>query len=210
MIPARDRGVIGDFKYGDAPVRADSVLLERRKLLALGLGACASAGLAGAPGFGWAAAMAGAPTRRITLRNIHTDETLDAVYWEKGGYIPEVMVEVNRVLRDYRTGDVHRIDPNLLDLLGSISAKVETRTPFHVISGYRSPHTNAAMHEHSSGVAKKSLHMEGQAIDICLEDVALAHLHHAALDVGRGGVGFYPSSNFVHVDVGPVRRWQGV
>lgn len=154
--------------------------------------------------------MAGQETRRVTLRNIHTSETLDAVYWEQGRYIPEVMVEVNRVLRDYRTGDVHQIDPNLMDLLGSISAKVENRTPFHVISGYRSPHTNEAMHERSSGVAKKSLHMEGQAIDISLEDVALTHLHRAALDVGRGGVGFYPTSNFVHVDVGPIRRWQGV
>jgi uncharacterized protein YcbK (DUF882 family) len=78
------------------------------------------------------------------------------------------------------------------------------------VSGYRSPHTNELMHERSSGVAKKSLHMEGQAIDIHLEDVALEHLHKAALDIGRGGVGFYPRSNFVHVDVGPVRRWQGV
>lgn len=162
------------------------------------------------PASSWAAAMAGAETRRITLKNIHTEETLDAVYWEKGRYIPEVMVEVNRVLRDYRTGDVHHIDPNLMDLLGSISAKVENRTPFQVISGYRSPHTNEAMHEHSRGVAKNSLHMEGQAIDIHLEDVNLTHLHKAALDIGRGGVGFYPHSNFVHVDVGPVRRWQGV
>lgn len=154
--------------------------------------------------------MAGQAARRVTLHNIHTDETLDAVYWEQGRYIPEVMVEVNRVLRDYRSGDVHHIDPNLIDLLGSISTKLESRTPFKVVSGYRSPHTNELMHERSSGVAKKSLHMEGMAIDIHLEDVALPHLQRAALDIGRGGVGFYPSSNFVHVDVGPVRRWQGV
>lgn len=185
-------------------------VLERRKLLTLGLGAAASATLTAAPAFSWAAGMIGQETRRVTLRNIHTDETLDAVYWEKGRYIPEVMVEVNRVLRDYRTGDVHHIDPNLMDLLGSISARVENRTPFHVISGYRSPHTNEAMHERSRGVAKKSLHMEGQAIDISLDDIDLRRLHNAALDAGRGGVGFYPVSNFVHVDVGPVRRWQGV
>lgn len=153
--------------------------------------------------------MAGSDHRRVTLRNIHTDETLDAVYWEKGRYIPEVMVEVNRVLRDYRTGDVHHIDPNLVDLLGSISAKVEDRAPFKVISGYRSPHTNAIMHARSGGVAKKSLHMDGMAIDVCLDGVELRNLRNAALDIGRGGVGFYPVSNFVHVDVGPVRRWQG-
>jgi uncharacterized protein YcbK (DUF882 family) len=184
-------------------------LLERRKLLKFGLGAAVSATFATAPALGWAAAMAGAETRRVTLHNIHTGESLDAVYWEKGAYIPEVMVEVNRVLRDFRTGDVHNIDPNLMDLLGSISTKVETRTPFQVISGYRSPHTNEMLHAHSSGVAKNSLHMDGMAIDIHLDDVALQHLHKAALDVGRGGVGFYPVSNFVHVDVGPVRRWQG-
>lgn len=174
------------------------------------MGAAASAGLSVAPALSWAAAMAGQETRRVILRNLHTDETLDAVYWEQGSYIPEVMGEVNRVLRDYRTGDVHRIDPNVVDLLGSISAKVGNRTPFQVISGYRSPHTNALMHERSTGVARKSLHMEGMAIDISLEDVELRHLHQAALDVGRGGVGFYPQSNFVHVDVGPVRRWNGV
>ena len=174
------------------------------------MGAAASASLCAAPALGWAAAMAGQETRRITLRNLHTEEALDAIYWEQGRYVPEVMVEVNRVLRDYRTGDVHRIDPTLVDLLGSISAKVENRTPFQVISGYRSPHTNEAMHEHSGGVAKKSLHMEGMAIDIHLQDVDLGLLHKAALDVGQGGVGLYPKSNFVHVDVGPVRRWQGV
>ena len=174
------------------------------------MGAAVSGALSLSPAIGWAAAMAGQETRRVTLKNIHTDETLDAVYWERGAYIPEVLVEVNRVLRDYRTGDVHRIDPDVIDLLGSISTKLDNRTPFQVISGYRSPHTNAQMRERSSGVARKSLHMEGMAIDVSLEDVDLRHLHAAALDVGRGGVGLYPKSNFVHVDVGPVRRWQGV
>jgi uncharacterized protein YcbK (DUF882 family) len=184
-------------------------LLQRRQLLRLGMGAAASASVSLAPALGWAAALAGRETRRVTLRNLHTDETLDAVYWERGGYIPEVMNEVNRVLRDYRTGDIHVIDPDVIDLLGAISARVENRTPFQVISGYRSPHTNAVLRERSAGVARRSLHMDGMAIDISLEDVDLRHLHQAALDVGRGGVGFYPRSDFVHVDVGPVRRWQG-
>jgi uncharacterized protein YcbK (DUF882 family) len=185
-------------------------VLQRRQLFRLGMGAAVSAGLCACPALGWAAALAGDEIRRVKLRNLHTEEALDAVYWEQGRYIPEVLGEVNRVLRDYRTGDIHPIDPNLIDLMGSIGAKVENRAPFQVISGYRSPHTSAAMRERSDGVARKSLHMEGMALDISLEDVDLAHLHRAALDVGRGGVGFYPKSNFVHVDVGPVRRWQGV
>lgn len=174
------------------------------------MGAAMSAGLYASPALGWAADLIGQESRRVALRNLHTDETLDAVYWEQGRYIPEALGEVNRVLRDFRTGDIHPIDPNVIDLLGAIAVKVGTRDPFQVICGYRSPHTNEALRERSDGVARKSLHMEGQAIDISLEDVDLRHLHNAALDVGRGGVGFYPKSNFVHVDVGPVRRWQGV
>lgn len=162
------------------------------------------------PALSWAETLAGSQTRRIALHNIHTDEKIDAVYWEKGAYVPAVMTQVNRVLRDYHTGDVHPIDPQLMDLLGSISAKLDSKAPFRVISGYRSPHTNEAMHERSHGVAKNSLHMQGQAIDIHVENVSLDHLHRAALDIGRGGVGYYPHSDFVHVDVGPVRRWTGV
>jgi uncharacterized protein YcbK (DUF882 family) len=116
-------------------------------------------------------------------------------------------------LRDFRTGDMHQMDPGLLNLLVALTDKTETRSPFYVISGYRSPKTNALLRDEGgagTGVAKKSLHMQGQAIDIRLADVNLAYVHKAALSLGRGGVGYYPTSDFVHVDVGPVRQWSGV
>jgi uncharacterized protein YcbK (DUF882 family) len=148
--------------------------------------------------------------RKIALHNLHTGESLQAIYWEDGRYVPQALAAVNRVLRDFRTGDEHYMEPGLVDLLANLHGKVETAAPFQVISGYRSPKTNAMLHEHSDGVASKSLHMQGMAIDIRVEGVALEHLHKAALAIGRGGVGLYPTSNFVHVDVGRVRCWQGV
>ena len=120
------------------------------------------------------------------------------------------MQALNKVLRDFRTNDVHAIDPGLYDILDAMSGKLENRAPFQVISGYRSPRTNAALHAKSNGVAAHSLHMDGLAMDIRLEGVALTNLHAAALSMKRGGVGFYPTSNFVHVDVGRVRTWTGV
>jgi uncharacterized protein YcbK (DUF882 family) len=152
-------------------------------------------------------AQAGAPIRRVAFHNLHTGEAVNAVYWEKGAYVPDALSEVNHVLRDFRNGQVHPIDPRLLDLLDTLSARVETRSPFHVISGYRSPQTNAMLRRRSSGVAHNSLHMKGLAIDIRLADVDLPRLHEAALSLSGGGVGYYPASDFVHVDVGPVRRW---
>ena len=147
--------------------------------------------------------------RRIVLKNLHTDEALDAVYWERGAYVPDALAEVNKVLRDFRTGDVHPIHPDLLDLVSDLHVKVGSKSPIQVICGYRSPKTNAMLHERSAEVAKHSLHMDGMAMDLHLEDVDLAYLHQAALDMSRGGVGFYPRSDFVHVDVGAVRHWQG-
>jgi uncharacterized protein YcbK (DUF882 family) len=148
--------------------------------------------------------------RSVSFHNLHTGESLDAVYWDQGRYVPDALQAVNKVLRDYRTGDEHFMDPRLLDLLNAVHGKVEARTPFQVISGYRSPKTNAMLHAHSDGVAKGSLHMQGLAIDVRVEGVQLDQLHKAALDLGRGGVGLYPTSNFVHMDVGRVRHWNGV
>jgi uncharacterized protein YcbK (DUF882 family) len=147
--------------------------------------------------------------RKVALHNLHTGESLQAIYWDEGRYVPDALAAVDKVLRDFRTGDQHPMDPGLLDLLNTLHGKVESRGPFQVISGYRSPRTNAMLHEHSDGVASKSLHMQGMAMDIRVEGVALDHLHKAALDIGGGGVGYYPTSNFVHVDVGRVRRWNG-
>jgi uncharacterized protein YcbK (DUF882 family) len=148
-------------------------------------------------------------TRWLKLHNIHTQEKLEAVYFEKGEYVPDAVQALDKVLRDYRTGDVYSMHPELFDTLAVLAAKTETKSHFQVISGYRSPKTNAMLHQRSGEVAKRSLHMDGKAIDIYLEDVALDRLRASALDLGRGGVGYYPVSNFVHVDVGPVRRWVG-
>lgn len=147
--------------------------------------------------------------RWLKLHNIHTQEKLEAVYFDKGEYVPDAVQALDRVLRDYRTGDVYSMHPELFDTLSSLHQKTGSKSHFQVISGYRSPRTNAMLHERSGQVAKRSLHMDGKAMDVYLEDVALDRLRAAALDLGRGGVGYYPVSNFVHLDVGPVRRWVG-
>jgi uncharacterized protein YcbK (DUF882 family) len=161
-------------------------------------------------------AKAGPPPRHISFRHLHTEENLEVVYWEKGDYVPDALQAVNHLLRDFRTNEEHPIDLKLLDLLNTLRLRTGTREPFRIISAYRSPQTNEMLREQSaenhaqvSEVAKKSLHMEGQAIDIRLIDVALTRLHSTALSLKRGGVGFYPDSDFIHVDTGAVRAWQG-
>jgi uncharacterized protein YcbK (DUF882 family) len=175
----------------------------------MGLGGAAGAGLGLIPALGWADSLTSSPLRTVSMHNLHTEEKLEAVYWEDGDYIPEVLDAVNHHLRDYRTGDIHPIDPRVLDLLTAVTERTGSNAPFQVISGYRSPQTNAMLCERSAEVAKKSLHIQGMAIDVRLPDVALDRLHAAAMSLGGGGVGLYPESNFVHLDVGPVRSWYG-
>lgn len=146
-------------------------------------------------------------TRELSLLNTHTDESLEIVYWADGRYEPEALKALSQLLRDHRSDEVHEIDASLLDTLYALRLKLETDETFHVISAYRSPETNAQLREANGGVAKKSYHMRGMAVDIRLPGRALPQLHGAALDIGHGGVGYYPGSDFVHVDVGPVRRW---
>lgn len=150
---------------------------------------------------------AAAQPRALTFVHTHTGERLAVEYFSGGSYLDDALVEVNHFLRDFRTGDIHAIDPSLLDLLHRISRTTDTARPFQVISGYRSPATNEMLRHRSEGVAAGSLHMQGQAIDIRLADVPLKKLRSAALDVHRGGVGYYPASDFVHVDTGRVRTW---
>jgi uncharacterized protein YcbK (DUF882 family) len=181
--------------------------LARRALLRTG-GCALLASLSGlTPSF---ASALTSGVRSLALSNLHTGEKVKLDYWIDGRYEPAVLAEANRVLRDYRTGEVHPIEPRLFDLLHTLQQNLESNAPYEVISGYRSPQTNAALHEKSSGVASKSLHMEGMAMDVRLPGRALTKLHDAALALGQGGVGFYPTSDFVHVDVGRVRRWDGV
>jgi uncharacterized protein YcbK (DUF882 family) len=145
--------------------------------------------------------------RSLNFTHTHTGERLAIEYFRGGRYEPQALSTVNHFLRDFRTGDVHAIDARLLDLLHTLADVTGTSRPFQVISGYRSPATNAMLRQHSEAVAAGSLHMAGQAIDIRLADVPLPRLRSAALDLARGGVGFYPASDFVHVDTGRVRHW---
>jgi uncharacterized protein YcbK (DUF882 family) len=145
--------------------------------------------------------------RSVAFDNLHTGEKLRVDYWTNGCYDQSALAAVNHVLRDYRNNEAHPIEPKLLDLLAVLHAKLDSRASFEVISGYRSPATNALLHAESSGVAAKSLHMQGMAIDIRLSDRALDVLHTTARDLRLGGVGYYPASDFVHVDVGRVRYW---
>ncbi len=150
-----------------------------------------------------------AQIRRVALHNLHTGDKLAAVYWEDGRYVPDALAEAQRVLRDWRNGEEHFMDPKLFDVMHGISAQLETTAPFQIISGYRSPGTNAMLHERSAGVATHSQHMEGKASDVRIQGVELANLHKAAKSLRAGGVGYYPVSNFVHIDVARVRSWQG-
>jgi uncharacterized protein YcbK (DUF882 family) len=145
--------------------------------------------------------------RSVALKNIHTGEHLNAVYWAEGRYVPDAMRRINWVLRDHHTDEVRRINPDLLDLLTKLHAKLRTREPFQVISGYRSPATNAWLAAMTDGVAQHSLHIEGMAVDIRVPDRSLVKVQQAALSLAAGGVGFYPRSDFVHVDVGRIRHW---
>lgn len=145
--------------------------------------------------------------REISFHNLHTGESLTRTYWAAGAYVPEAMTEIDSILRDWRTGDVHPMEPGLLDFLHDLRHAMGSDKPFNVISGYRSPKTNAKLASASSGVAKKSLHMRGMAIDVALPGRELADLRQTAIKLQRGGVGFYPKSGFIHVDIGRVRNW---
>jgi uncharacterized protein YcbK (DUF882 family) len=154
-----------------------------------------------------AAVAATAPARQLEFYHLHTGESLRAVYWEGGRYLKHGLAEIDYVLRDFRTGEVRAIDPYLLDLVHRVRLALECDQPVHVISGYRSPETNAMLARRSSGVAKNSYHVKGMAIDLRLPGRDLKDLRVAALKLEGGGVGYYQKSDFVHMDTGPVRTW---
>jgi len=146
-------------------------------------------------------------TRALSFHNLHTGEALKTVYWETGDYVPGALKEIDRILRDHRNGEIHPIAPKLLDTLSALSRKLESTKPFEIISGYRSPATNARLRKEGHKVAEHSLHMDGIAIDIRVADRTIANLRNAAISLKAGGVGYYPQDRFVHVDIGRVRTW---
>jgi uncharacterized protein YcbK (DUF882 family) len=179
--------------------------ISRRDFLAAGL--VTTAALLFHPKAAGAVARFLSPERTLSFHNTHTGESMKTLYWNEGAYVPQALADINYVLRDYRTGEVKEIDTDLLDLLFALRQKLETTAPFHVISGYRSSATNLLLSIISKGIAKNSLHIHGKAIDIRLPGYDLKTLQRAAVDLRMGGVGYYPSSDFVHVDVGRVRYW---
>lgn len=193
------------------------MMWSRRRLLKAGgllagasvAGVCAaSASTAGAlvrP----AAARASSAVKRLALRNLHTPESLDVEFFREGAYVPDALAAIQVLLRDYRNGEQHPIDPPLLDYLHEVAQRLGVDPVFHVISGYRSPQTNALLRERSSGVARHSLHLEGRAIDVRLAGIDCAELADRALGFRRGGVGYYRKSDFVHLDTGAFRTWRG-
>jgi uncharacterized protein YcbK (DUF882 family) len=147
--------------------------------------------------------------RRIALLNLHTDERLDIEYFREGAYLPDALSSIEVLLRDFRTGQRHSIDPGLMDYLLNVAHTLGVDPEFTVISGYRSPQTNALLRERSAGVAQRSLHMDGRAIDVRMARIDCASLAAHALDLKRGGVGYYRASDFVHLDTGAFRTWKG-
>jgi uncharacterized protein YcbK (DUF882 family) len=174
--------------------------LTRRDLLQLSAAALLTAPLAPAQA-------ASAESRHLSFVHTHVNESLSIDYFSGGAYVPEALAALNHLLRDFRTGEEHPVDPALFDLLYDLKALTQTSAPYEIISCYRAPKTNAQLHAQSSAVAEHSLHMQGKAIDVRIRGFDTARLRDLALSLQRGGVGYYRKSDFVHVDTGRVRHW---
>jgi uncharacterized protein YcbK (DUF882 family) len=148
-----------------------------------------------------------AEARTLSMQNVHTGESLNAVYWERGEYLPDALRAVNYFFRDFRANEEKDIDPRLLDLLHGIGLQLDTSKPINLVSGYRTAATNAWLAQRSEGVARHSMHIQGRAADINIPGRQLSILDRVALALRVGGVGYYPHSDFVHVDTGRVRHW---
>lgn len=146
-------------------------------------------------------------SRFLYLLALHTMESVQLPFWSSGDYLGQNLARINHVLRDHRTHEVHAIDPKLLEYVHALVMSLDPEAPVHVISGYRSPATNAKLRQNSNGVARKSFHMFGRAIDIRIPGFTAAEIRDAAIDLQRGGVGYYAKADFVHLDTGRFRYW---
>ena len=181
--------------------------ISRRALL----GAFAATALTAAPTFSNAAGfLRGAgDIRRIRMYSGRTGERIDMVYWIDGEYIKDALSEINHFMRDWRTDQAASIDTRTLDIMAASHNLLDVNEPYMLLSGYRSPQTNAMLRSRSRGVAKNSLHMEGKAADLRLSSRSVSQVFRAATACNAGGVGKYSRSNFVHMDCGVVRTWGG-
>ncbi|PVA06092.1 YcbK family protein [Thalassorhabdomicrobium marinisediminis] len=179
--------------------------ISRRGLL----GAFAATALTAAPTYSNAAGFlrGGGDIRRLRMYSGRTGESIDTIYWIEGQYIGEAINEINRFCRDWRNGQVLQIDTRTIDIVAATQNLLETDQPYTLISGYRSPQTNAMLRANSSGVARNSLHLQGKAVDLRMQGRSVNQMARAAAACRAGGVGRYSGSNFVHMDCGPVRAW---
>jgi uncharacterized protein YcbK (DUF882 family) len=175
----------------------------------LGAGLAGFVGVAAMSPLSALAASGASATRRVSFRNAHTGDSFSGTYRVGDRYLPEAFERINYVLRDFRTGEVFPMDPKLMDILALVQKKNGSRSAFDILSGYRSPKTNSMLRTRgkTTGVAKNSFHMYGQAMDIQLPGTSPASVRKAAISLRAGGVGYYPKSKFVHVDTGNVRSW---
>ena len=184
----------------------DNLAARRRFLKGLAYGTAALS-MSGMTGIAKASTSWLQGPRVLAFHNLHTEEKLSLTYFEDGRYVTDAVQDLNYLLRDHRSDDVYSMDLELYDLLYDLQSMLGGNKTLQVISGYRSPSTNAMLQRQSSGVAKKSLHMLGQAIDIRIEGVDSRTIQKASIALNRGGVGYYGRSDFVHVDTGSVRHW---
>ncbi|WP_436644938.1 YcbK family protein [Pseudogemmobacter hezensis] len=182
-----------------------SNLLSRRGLL----GAFAATAVIAAPTYSNAFGLlkGAGDIRRIRMYSGRTGESIDTIYWVEGKYIPEVMAEINHFMRDWRTGDTKQMDPRNVDIMAAAHRLMDVSEAYMLLSGYRSPKTNAMLRSQSGGVAKNSLHLVGQAADLRLKSRSVGQMARAAAACAAGGVGRYSRSDFVHMDCGVVRSW---
>jgi uncharacterized protein YcbK (DUF882 family) len=181
-------------------------MLSRRSVLMGGLTLSMSA-LISATSFAPALAMTGTGAYSVSFKNQRSGEVFSGVYRVGNKYLPQAFERINYVMRDVREDEIFPMDPRVIDIISIVHKYLKTDEPYTMLSGYRSPHTNAELRSHGEGVAKRSLHMSGQAIDVRMGDISAKHIRQAAVKLGAGGVGYYPRSGFVHMDSGTFRTW---
>jgi uncharacterized protein YcbK (DUF882 family) len=179
---------------------------NRRDFLKLGAGAL-TVGVLPLPALASTLKTVDARRRTLSFYNTHTRETIDIRFFDQGEYCPEALNQANYILRDHRSREVHPIDLRLLNTLYAVKLKIRPKTPFYIISGYRSPATNEMLYRSTSGVSLTSYHTKGRAIDIRLPGYSSRRLRDVCIALKSGGVGYYGNSDFVHLDTGPIRTW---